>query len=41
MGGGQGVTTLKGTNLLNEEIQQHVFGDIMKMSLVGELRFQF
>jgi outer membrane receptor protein involved in Fe transport len=37
---GQGkVTTLvRGTNLLNRDIQQHVFGDIIKMSIVGEVR---
>ena len=34
-------TTIKGTNILNEEIQQHIFGDILKLSVVGELRFQF
>jgi outer membrane receptor protein involved in Fe transport len=39
--GGKVTTTIKGNNLLNEEIQQHVFGDIMKMSLVGELRVHF
>lgn len=38
---GRIVTSIKGTNLLNEEIRQHVFGDILKMSLVGEVRFQF
>jgi hypothetical protein len=38
---GKVTTSIKGNNLLNEEIQQHIFGDIMKMSLVGEVRFQF
>lgn len=38
---GRVVTTIKGTNLLNEEIRQHVFGDILKMSLMGEVRFTF
>ena len=38
---GKVVASLKGTNLLNETIQQHVFGDIMKLSLVAELRFFF
>jgi hypothetical protein len=33
------VTTLvRGTNLLNRDIQQHVFGDIVKASVVGEVR---
>jgi iron complex outermembrane receptor protein len=30
-------TALKVTNLLNQQIQQHVFGDIMKLQVVGEL----
>ena len=34
-------TSVKGTNLLNEAIQQHVFGDIIKRSIVGELRVNF
>ena len=28
-------------NLLDEDIQSHVFGDIMKRQVIGELRFQF
>jgi outer membrane receptor protein involved in Fe transport len=41
--GSQGriVTTVKGTNLLNEKIQQHIFGDIIKRSLMGEVRVGF
>ena len=35
------VTMLKVTNLLNEEIQQHIFGDISKLQMVGELRVGF
>jgi outer membrane receptor protein involved in Fe transport len=35
------VTLLKATNLLNDEIQQHVFGDVMKVQVVGELRVGF
>jgi hypothetical protein len=31
--------SLKGINLTNEEIQQHIFGDILKRSLVLELRY--
>jgi outer membrane receptor protein involved in Fe transport len=36
---GRVVVSLKGTNLTNERIQQHIFGDILKRSLVAELRF--
>jgi hypothetical protein len=32
---------LKGTNLTNEDIQQHIFGDIIKRQLAAELRFNF
>ena len=35
---GKIVTSLKGTNLLNQTIQQHVYGDIMKFGLVAEVR---
>jgi outer membrane receptor protein involved in Fe transport len=35
------VTSLKATNLLNDEIQQHIFGDITRFQLVGELRVAF
>ncbi len=31
--------TIKGINLTNEEIQSHVFGDIVKRQVIGELRF--
>jgi outer membrane receptor protein involved in Fe transport len=34
-------TMVKVTNLLNQDIQQHVFGDILKRSVVGEVRFQY
>jgi outer membrane receptor protein involved in Fe transport len=38
----QKITTLvKVINLLNEDIQQHVFGDIIKRSVVGEIRFTY
>jgi outer membrane receptor protein involved in Fe transport len=36
---GKVMLSLKGTNLTNETIQQHVFGDVLKRSLVAELRF--
>jgi len=32
---------LKGTNLTNEDIQQHIFGDIIKRQFAGELRISF
>jgi outer membrane receptor protein involved in Fe transport len=34
-------TSVKGTNLANQTIQQHVFGDIIKRSVVAELRVNF
>lgn len=33
--------TIKGINLSNQEIQSHVFGDILKRQVIGELRFMF
>jgi hypothetical protein len=38
---GKLTTMLKGTNLANETIQQHIFGDILKRSIMGEVRLQF
>jgi outer membrane receptor protein involved in Fe transport len=38
---GKVTTSLKGTNLTNETIRQHVFGDLIKRSLFAEVRFQF
>ena len=35
------VTTLKVINLFNEDIQSHVFGDILKRQVIGELRVTF
>lgn len=32
---------LKGTNLANEDIQQHIFGDIIKRQFAAELRITF
>jgi len=29
------------TNLLNRSIQQHVFGDVVKRAVTGEVRFTF
>jgi outer membrane receptor protein involved in Fe transport len=36
---GKVTTSVKGTNLFNQTIQQHIFGDILKRSIVGEVRF--
>jgi outer membrane receptor protein involved in Fe transport len=39
---GERVTTsIKVTNLANQEVQQHIFGDILKRQIVGEARFGF
>lgn len=35
---GRMTTLVKVNNLFNEDIQQHVFGDILKRSIVGEVR---
>ena len=34
-------TTIKVINLFNEDIQSHVFGDILKRQVIGELRVTF
>ena len=34
-------TMVKVTNLLNQEIQQHIFGDISKLQMVAEMRVGF
>ena len=34
-------TSIKFINLTNEDVQQHVFGDIMKRQVIGELRVTF
>ena len=36
---GQGSLSLRGTNLLNQKILQHIYGDVMRISLLAELRF--
>ena len=38
---GKVTTTIKGTNLTNDNIRQHIFADVVKRTLVGEVRFQF
>jgi len=39
--GGKYMLMLKVNNLANEMIQNHVFGDLLKRQIVGELRFRF
>jgi outer membrane receptor protein involved in Fe transport len=34
-------TSIKLTNLGNQQVQQHIFGDILKRQVVGEVRFGF
>ena len=34
-------TSVKVTNLLNQDIQQHIFGDLMKRSVMGELKISY
>ncbi len=34
-------TTIKVANLFDQEIQSHVFGDVLKRQVIGELRVQF
>jgi outer membrane receptor protein involved in Fe transport len=34
-------TSLKVNNLFNEQIQQHIFGDILRRSVIGEAKFIF
>lgn len=40
-GGDRLITTVKVINLLNEDIQSHVFGDILKRQVIGEMRVTF
>jgi iron complex outermembrane receptor protein len=39
--GNRVVTSIKITNLTNEEVMQHIFGDVLKRQVVGELRVGF
>jgi hypothetical protein len=34
-------TSLKVNNLLNETVQQHVFGDLIRRTITGEVRVDF
>jgi len=38
---GRLTTTLKVTNLFNQEVQQHIFGDVLKRNITGELSINF
>jgi outer membrane receptor protein involved in Fe transport len=38
---GRMISSIKVINLTNEDIQSHVFGDVIKRQVMGELRFQF
>jgi hypothetical protein len=38
---GKMISSIKVINLTNEAIQSHVFGDVIKRQVMGELRFQF
>jgi outer membrane receptor protein involved in Fe transport len=38
---GKVITAVKVNNILNDDIQQHNFGDILKRSIVGEVKFRF
>lgn len=38
---GKVTSSIKVINLTNEDIQSHVFGDVIKRQVLGELRFQF
>jgi hypothetical protein len=35
------VTSVKVTNLANQEVMQHIFGDVLKRQVVGEVRLSF
>jgi outer membrane receptor protein involved in Fe transport len=39
--GGKLTTMVKANNLLNRDVQQHVFGDILTRSVVSEVRIQY
>lgn len=39
--GGRITTSIKSTNLFNQTIQQHVFGDLLRRSVVAEVRFAY
>ena len=38
---GKVTTMVKSTNMLNRTIQQHIFGDLMRRAVIGEVRLDF
>jgi hypothetical protein len=36
---GKAQFSLRGINLLNQEVLQHIYGDLMRVSVMAELRF--
>jgi iron complex outermembrane receptor protein len=39
--GGRFITSVKGTNLANQEVMQHIFGDVIKRAVTGEVKVIF
>ena len=39
--GGTVTTTVKVTNLFNQTVQQHIFGDLLRRTVLGEVKFRF
>ena len=38
--GGRVITTVKVNNLFNQTIQQHIFGDLLRRTVIGEIKFR-
>ncbi|MYI74506.1 MAG: TonB-dependent receptor [Acidobacteria bacterium] len=38
--GGRIITTVKVNNLFNQTIQQHIFGDLLRRTVIGEIKFR-
>lgn len=39
--GGRYTTSVMFNNLLNQDVEQHIFGDIAKLSIMGELKVSY
>ena len=39
--GGAITTTVKVSNLFNQTVQQHIFGDLLRRTVLGEIKFRF
>jgi hypothetical protein len=39
-GGGRVTALVKSTNLINKTIHQHIFGDLLRRSVIGEIRIE-